>query len=373
MTEFNSNQILGFSIPLQASQIPIIKSISPSIGSITGGYTVTITGTNLPIKNTTTTSIKFGTKLAKYNTTKTSNGNKIFIIVPAATIPGKVNMTITTPNGIARTFFTYILPPPTITSITESRGLIGGGYTVTIKGTNLLNSTTIMFGTNNATYNQQNSTNTSLIVTVPAAAISGSVDVTVKTLSGNAKTTFTYILPIPTITSITESRGLIGGGYTVTITGTNLLNSTTIMFGTNNATYNQQNSTNTSLIVTVPAATTIGNVDVVVSTRYGNAKTTFSYVTIDAFYPTITSITPSSGPSNGGYKVTIVGTNLIDIISIEFGNAIVTKCEPFKSGTSLIVTVPEKGNDYQGNPDPNNVDVLVITALDSASIQFTYT
>ena len=124
-------------------------------------------------------------------------------------------------------------------------------------------------------------------------------------------------MPTPAVTSVTPYRTDGGGGTTVSIAGTGFANAAAIMFGTNAATI--ISDSDTLLVVSSPAATVAGPVDVTVTTLGGTsaaiAADQFTYAPL----PTIISLTPSSGPVAGGTIVTITGTNLTNG-SVKFGN-----------------------------------------------------
>jgi hypothetical protein len=111
---------------------PGMTSISPSSGPLTGGQTVTITGTRFT--GTTTVTIGGATVLS-------------FAVVDATTITattpagsaGTASVLVTTPNGTndPNTLYTY-QSGPTVTAISPSSGPLAGGQTVTITGTWLL-------------------------------------------------------------------------------------------------------------------------------------------------------------------------------------------------------------------------------------------
>ena len=97
--------------------LPVITSISPTKGLISGGTQVTITGTSL----TDATSVKFGAAAA--TSFEVVSSTEMTAISPAASA-GKVDLTVTTAGGIsalsADDEFTYELPPTTTTTTTTT-------------------------------------------------------------------------------------------------------------------------------------------------------------------------------------------------------------------------------------------------------------
>jgi surface antigen len=137
--------------------------------------------------------------------------------------------------------------------------------------------------------------------------------------------TVTIGSPQPTITSISPRSGPYTGGTSITITGTNLGGATNVTVGgpvTGPVTGFRVDSS-TQITATVPAYGSHGSgtEQVRVVTPAGSTADTaaddFSYYFVA---PTITSITPVSGPATGGTSVIIAGTNLSLYASPYFGD-----------------------------------------------------
>jgi len=114
----------------------------------------------------------------------------------------------------------------------------------------------------------------------------------------------------PTISELTPASGPAAGGASVIINGSNLLDTTAVTFGGVPASYFSVISS-TQVTATSPAHTA-GTVQVQVTTAYGFSADTaaddFTYVDP----PTITGLSPDSGPVAGGVSVTITGTGFND-------------------------------------------------------------
>ncbi|MQS15586.1 cell surface protein [Streptomyces kaniharaensis] len=213
--------------------------------------------------------------------------------------------------------------------ISPNQGSTGGGTTVTITGVNLAGATAVHFGSKLATITAN--TPTSVTVTSPSGA--GVVGVDVTTVGGTSNPLNFFYIGAPFAASLSVTSGPTGGGNTVTISGTGLATASSVSFGANSAT---PTVISDSLIsVTVPAGTAAGSVAVSLTTAGGVADG-LSYTYIDA--PTISSVTPSSGPTSGGTSVTITGTGLTTTESVTIGGA----SAPFAaiSSTTLSVTTP---------------------------------
>ncbi len=244
------------------------------------------------------------------------------------------------------------VPAPTVSAVSPTSGPTTGGTPVTITGTNLTGATAVKFGTAAATGVTVVSA-TSVTATSPAGT--GTVDVTVTTPGGTSATStsdqFTYtVSTVPTVTAVNPSSGPTSGGTPVTITGTNFSGVTGVKFGTTAATGVVVNST-TSISVTAPAGSA-GAVDVTVAASGGTSATTsadqYTYVAA----PTVTSVSPSMGPSTGGTQVTITGTNFTGTQAVEFGTVAAISFT-VNSATSITATPRAEST--------GTVDVTVLT------------
>ncbi len=204
--------------------------------------------------------------------------------------------------------FTTLPPVPTITLVSPNAGPLGGGTTVAITGTELSAATSVRFGSAAATFTVTSPTT----ITAVSPAGTGTVDVTVTTPSGTSSTSssdqFSYI-PAPTVTGLSPAAGPVGGGTTVTISGTNFSGATAVRFGsTSAASFVVKSATSISA---VSPAETAGTVGVTVTTVGGTSL--ISSIATYKFRPTITSVSPTGGPKAGGTSVTISGTGFISI------------------------------------------------------------
>jgi hypothetical protein len=124
---------------------------------------------------------------------------------------------------------------------------------------------------------------------------------------------------VPSITKIGPIKGPVGGGTKVTITGANFTGATLVRFGTESASYTVVSSTK---IVAYAPAHAAGTVDVTVTTPAGQS----ALVTSDRFkyVPTVSAVSPASGPVAGGTLVTVTGTGFAvgtGTTIIKFGGA----------------------------------------------------
>ena len=296
---------------------PTVTGISPTAGPLGGGTMVTITGTGFTETSVTgtvlpiVTAVDFGTTPATIFTV--INDTTLTVGSPAGT--GTVDVTVTTPGGISAKSpvdkFTYVATP-TVAAVSPNDGAAAGGTLVTITGSGFTNATAVAFGTNPAT-NFKIVSDTSITVDSPAGT--GTVDVTVTTPGGPSATSpadqFTYMSAAPTVAGVSPSIGPVAGGTVVTITGTNLANAAAVNFGTAAVTSLISDSA-TQIVVVSPAVTSIGAVNVYVTTPGGTSATSpanlFFYSSVAVMAPRVSGISPKFGSPGGGTLVTITGT-----------------------------------------------------------------
>jgi hypothetical protein len=255
---------------------------------------------------------------------------------------------------------------PAVTNVSANAGTLAGGTVVTITGSNFTAATTVQFGANSAPV-FATSSNGSTITAVTPAGSAGTVDVVVTTPAGTSATSaadqFTYA-DAPSVTNVSPNAGPTAGGTSLTITGTNLTGATSVMFGATAAASFTVNSA-TSIAATTPAESS-GTVDVVVTTAGGSSATSAADQFTYSDAPTVTNISPASGPAAGGTSVTITGTNFSGATAVTFGAAAAASFI-VNSATSISTTAPA---------GTGTVDV-VVTTLDGASAtsaadQYTY-
>ena len=171
----------------------------------------------------------------------------------------------------------------------------------------------------------------------------------------------------PLVSYLEPAAGPISGGNTVIINGVNLSAATVVSFGGVAASI--VSNTATQVAVIVPARAGAGAVTVQVSTGFGTSPVspgaTYRYA---ASLPTVTSVSPASGPSSGGTTVVIFGNTFTGLIAVTFGGVISPLATANEPGKITAVTPPNTAG---------TVDVLVTTGFGtstaSAATKFTYT
>jgi hypothetical protein len=336
---------LSFPVTVQVTSVgPVISAVSPVAGSTAGGSTVTITGTGF----TGATAVAFGNGAPAVAFEVNAAGTQITATSPAHAA-GTVNLKVTTHAGSSATVaadqFTFE-GIPTVTSVVPSSGPLAGGTSVAIHGTGFTGASAVVFGNGvPAAGFTVNTAGTVITATSPAHAAGGAnikVTTPVGTSTVVAADLFTFTAALPVITAVAPKSGLVAGGDTVTIIGTGFTGTSKVLFGNGApAVTFEVNPAGTQITVLSPAHAA-GAVNMRVTTPAG----TSAVVTADQFTfkppaPTITSVSPASGPTAGGTTVTITGTGFTGATAVLFGNgAPATGFTVSPDGTTITVNSP---------------------------------
>jgi autotransporter-associated beta strand protein len=338
----------GTSDPVPADQFtygvfPAVTGISPTSGSTLGGTAVTITGAGLGAAD----QVEFNGMPAE---AFTINADGSLTAITPNMNAGEVDITVITPLGNSATSsadqFTFV-PPPVIASplLSPPSGTVYGGTPVTIVGTNLAGATAVDFGSTPATIlsNTDNQGVDTLLVLSPEAANDSPtfVYVTVTTpygTSGAYSASFFYDLP-PVVTSVSPASGPAAGGTVVTITGNNLDGVSAVEFGgVPAAQFNVSGGT----VTAVSPAGVPSTVDVTAVADGGPSATSASDEFTFLPPPSISQVTPPSGPQAGGTTITLTGSGLSGATSVDF--------------------VDSQGDDYAGTIQSDTDGQLVVVS-----------
>ncbi|MBI3968024.1 MAG: PQQ-dependent sugar dehydrogenase, partial [Chloroflexi bacterium] len=171
----------------------------------------------------------------------------------------------------------------------------------------------------------------------------------------------------PVVANVSPRTGLPSGGANVTLSGARFTGATDVRFGTTSATFTVVNGTTIS--ATTPAHVD-GAVDVTVTTPAGTSRVSG----VDLFTyrvpapPTVTAVSPTSGPATGGTAVTISGTSFLTVTQVSFGGT-PASTYTVQSGTELTAVSPAHSVGAVDVRVTNSDGQSAITAAD----QFTYT
>lgn len=336
---------------------PVAATIAPNNGTVSGGTTVTITGTNFAPGATSVTI--GGTTIPASAVTVNPGGTSLTFTTPAHA-PGPVAVTATTPVGTSGLLtYTYTPPPApvitgpangsTLTTLTPTMagtGEPGDTVTVTEGGTTICTATVDTTGQWSCT------------PTTPLTPGPHTITATETGPAGGTSlpsTPVAFVVAPPIAATISPGNGPSIGGTTVTITGTDFVpGQTTVTIGgtTIPASAVTVNPAGTSLTFSTPAHAP-GPVPVTVTTPVGpSAPLTYTYN--PPAPPTITS------PANGG----TVGTTTPAITGTGQPGDTVTVSE---GGTVLCTATVDGAGNWSCTPTaPLGPGAHTITATDTA-------
>jgi putative nucleotidyltransferase with HDIG domain len=365
---------------------PVVRGISPASGP--SGIQVTISGSNF----SGATLVRFGSNTASpFSVTSAQQGSGVVaeagtqITVTAPPGTGTVPVTVSGPGGTSGTGVNFTYVGPTIATVSPLFGPVGGGTSVKLTGSSFTGTSRVLFGSQPAQSFHVDSDGQITAISPPFFGVQ-EFDIVVTTPVGTSNPApndqqFDYGPGITNndssgLNPATGPAGTWNGGNTVIISGINFGTSASVTFGNSPAAV--QSTSNTQIVVTVPPRTGsmagTQSVPVVVNTTGGHSDGGPSYTYPAPPPPSVTQISPNSGPVTGTTTVIITGTNFIPTsgsqVTVNFGtNAVV--CQVLSpAATSLSCVAPKAVGAGQ-------VDVLV-TALGgqsavSAADKYTYT
>jgi hypothetical protein len=251
---------------------PSISSFAPVTG--TAGTTVILEGVNFAgIKG-----VSFGGVSATY---RVQSPTRIAATVPAGVVDGPITISATLGNAITEGEF---IAGPSISSISPTSGIAGS--TVTITGTHLDTVTMVDFvGSSDPGTAFTVVSPTTITATVPNDATTG----TIRLLGATEASTSTFTVK-PVISSLVPAS--VTAGSVVTISGSGLTDTRSVLFGRTTVAFTKVSSTQVSF--TVPTNTSAGSVSVSLTTSAGTTSSTTE----------LTVITRSGTPMPEGAPVT---------------------------------------------------------------------
>ncbi|PZS27633.1 MAG: hypothetical protein DLM58_18520 [Pseudonocardiales bacterium] len=146
-------------------------------------------------------------------------------------------------------------------------------------------------------------------------------------------------LPAPTVRGASPVSGRTAGGERVLVTGTGFTQVTAVRFG--GATGSFVHVVSATLLAVTSPRHAAGIVNMQVVTSHGASKlTTADHYTYVA-PPTLSSVAPAGGPTAGGTRVVVTGTNFIHVTAVRFGPSNGRYLRVL-SRTTLLITSPAR-------------------------------
>ncbi|MEU0071527.1 IPT/TIG domain-containing protein [Streptomyces sp. NPDC006332] len=251
-------------VPFTYVTSPSLTHLTPTQGPVSGGTTVTLTGTGF----TGATTVTLGGVPATSFTV--NSATQITAVTPPHT-GGAAAVTVTTPGGTSNpdspSAYFFYAASPSLATVTPASGSTAGGATVALTGNDLLGATAVSFGGVAATSFTVNSASQITAVTPPHAT--GAVAVTVTTPGGTSNPAGYVYLTLPTLLSLVPDQGPAHAGTVVTVTGTDLTTTTEVRFGSTPAAFTVVSPTQVTVVAPVGAD---GPVGVTITTGAGTSS-----------------------------------------------------------------------------------------------------
>ncbi|MBL8922160.1 MAG: IPT/TIG domain-containing protein [Myxococcaceae bacterium] len=360
------------SLPLSFSYVdpamlgapPAVASVAPQSLSVLGGTAMQVNGSNFANQ-----ALAF-VGLSPVAGAVQVNPNRVDGTAPPGPI-GPADVTVTNPDGQSATLtggVTYVVPPPSISTLTPNTGPGAGGTTVRITGNGFQVGASVGFGASSSPV--ATVLNATEIDAVTPAGADGPVNLTIVNPDGQSTTLnngFTFVAP-PTVAQVQPTSGSTAGGTLITITGTFLRQGATVQVGSTACANVNVAMGGTTITCQTPAGTA-GPVAIRVTNPDGQAgllNNAFTYLA-PVPPPIVTAVTPSFAAVTGGQQVTIQGSGFQAGATVLFGT-ITSTAVNVVSPSAILATVP-------GAPGVGVVDVTVTnpdTQFGRLASSFTY-
>ena len=324
---------------VEVASVPTVSAVSPNTGPTSGGTAITITGTGF----VTGATVKIGqgsgagpTAIAATNV-KVASPTEITAVTGGGAKAGTWNLFVVTSGGtsVANSGddFTYN-PVPTVSAVSPNTGPTSGGTAITISGTGFVTGATVKIGqgtgagpTAIAATNVKVVSPTQITAVTGGGAKAGTWNLFVVTSGGtsvaNSGDDFTYN-PVPTVSAVSPNTGPTSGGTAITITGTGFVTGATVKIGQGSgagptaiAATNVKVASPTEITAVTGGGAKAGtwSLFVVTSGGTGIGYLDFTYNPV----PTVSAVSPNTGPTSGGTAITISGTGFVTGATVKIG------------------------------------------------------
>lgn len=258
----------------------------------------------------------------------------------AASLPGNWQVKVYYNTVLKQTdaFTITTIACPSVSSISPSTA--AAGASIQINGTNLSNVSAVRFS-GNAAAQYSVVSSSQLSVVVPAGAASGPITLVSTGCSDVQTPAFTLIPnnPVPAVTTLSPASATAGASaFTLTVTGSNFVNGSSIRWNGSDRVSTFVNATTLTASITAADIASAGSstVSVFNPAPGGGTSNTLPF-TINVPCPAGVAANPSSGAS--GTTVTISGTNLSGVTGVRFAGNVAAQFTVV-SGTQINATVP---------------------------------
>jgi Pro-kumamolisin, activation domain/Bacterial Ig-like domain (group 3) len=357
-----TSNAINFNIAAAPNPVPTVTTLSPNnIVAGSAGFTLTVNGTNF----VSTSTVNFG-GAARATTFVSATQLTAVILAGDVATPGSTpGVTVTNPapgGGTSNSVtFTVNNPFPNITSISPTTTSAGtGAFTLTVNGTNFVSNSVVQWQGSARATTFVSATKLTAAITAADVQTANDISVTVSNpLPGGGisnSQTFFVSTPVGVLTTLSPSSAFAGGAaFTLTVNGSNFLNTAIVQWNGGNRTTTFVSANQLTAAITAADIATVGSATVQVfipTVEFGRASSlrpqggppgTLSNSLMFTInppnpVPTLTAISPNLISAGGaGFTMTLTGTNFVSSSVAQVkGSARVTT---FVSATSLTAAI----------------------------------
>jgi hypothetical protein len=340
---------LGASPPTAESRYtytggPIITSVTPQSGPVSGGTPIVILGSGFKSNNVPATNVLFGgSPPVPALSFIVISDSEIRAVTPSFDVgsggpgPGTFQITVVHPIAGSSAFtsaanFTYSAGP-VITKISPAFGGVNGGTVVTLSGAGFAQGAQVRFGLIPAISVVVDGSIQIRAESPPGVGIVDIV-VTLNGLSSPNTPADDFAYTTATLTVLSPNAGPIAGGTTVKLTGKNFTGEAKILV--DGLPFTGTFVSATEMTYVMPAATGAKTVQIQVQTLSGTSNALPYYYTSG---PIVAAVNPNTGPTTGGTAVIITGTGFLVGATVKFSDTPVDIVN-VNSETQITVVAP---------------------------------
>ena len=307
---------------------PVVTSVGPGNGPVSGGTTITVTGSGfvngagVKINNVDATGVTW------------NSGTQLTAAVPAGASSGAKDVRVTNPDGGYGALSGGFRYDPVVTSVGPGSGPVSGGTTITIEGSGFVNGAGVKINNVDATGVTWNSA-AQLTAAAPAGSSGGSKDVKVANPDGGYGLLSNGFRYDPVVGSASPTNGTISGGTVITVTGGGFVSGAGVRINDVDATGVTWNSA-AQITATTPAGTSSGAKDLKVTnpdSGYGVLTGGFRY------NPAVSAVSPGYGTISGGTAITITGSGFVGGAGVTINNVSASNVT-WNSAAQITATTP---------------------------------
>jgi len=251
-----------------------------------------------------------------------------------------------TSNALTFTIST-LNPVPVLTVLTPSTAVAGGGgFTLTVDGSNFITSSVVRWNGGDRTTTFINSTQLQAAIPASDIVVAGTAMVTVFNPGPGGGTsnalTFTVNNPVPFIEGLTPSTVLVGGGdFTLGVVGGNYRSTSVVRVnGNDRATTFISNAALEAVVLAADIAAA-GTAQVTVfNPAPGGGTSNMAVLNINNPAPALTLLTPSSAVEGGAaFTLTVDGSGFIASSTVQWNGS--NRTTTFVNSTQVTADIPD--------------------------------